>query len=62
MEKKTSAKTRKVPGQISVRMKIDDKNEWNFNAGSACEAIEEGQRICRDNGLRWEDVQVWDFA
>jgi hypothetical protein len=64
MEKKAAntAKPRKVPGQVNVHMKIDEKNVWDFKVENACDAIEEGQRICRDNSLKWEDVQDFDFS
>jgi hypothetical protein len=62
MEKKTATKPRKIPGTVDVHMKIDDKNEWNFSSNSMCEAIEEGQKICKDNGLKWENVIEWDIS
>ncbi len=62
MEKKAVTKPRKIPGQVSIHMKIDDKNEWNFTAASVCEAIDEGQRLCLDNNVRWQDVTEWDIS
>lgn len=51
-------------GGLKVRMVVvDETHEWNFKAKDPCDAIDEGKRICKENGFRWpSDVIVWDFS
>jgi hypothetical protein len=51
-------------GGLKVRMCcLNEKNEWNFKATSPPNAIDEGKRICQENGFRFpQDVVIWDFT
>lgn len=63
-EKKSSEAPQKGPGEILVKMRMnDEKNEWNFRAKGPIDAIVQGRKICKDNGFRFpQDVMVWEFS